>query len=180
MEAGDARAALVVMLQRDLYAIEARARVEGLDPDALLCRRQEQSAPIMKRLHTVIAELHRDAVPKSPLGKATTYAINQWNTLAVFLLDGRVPLANAHVERQQRGTALLRKNCLFAGSDDGARRLAILQTAVVNCNLLGISMWHYLRDTFQRLADGWPQSRIAELTPAAWAAEQKAKQPNAQ
>ena len=85
-----------------------------------------------------------------------------------------------HVERQQRRTAVGRKNYLFAGSDEGARRLAILQSVVVNCDMLGISTWHYLRDTFQRLADGWPQSRIAELLPAAWAAEQKAKQANAQ
>ena len=42
-------------------------------------------------------------------------------------------------------------------------------------------MWHYLRDVFQRLADGWPRSRTAELTPAAWAAAQKkSEQPEAQ
>lgn len=180
MEAGDARAALVVKLLRDLYAIEAQARAAGLGPDALLRRRQEASRPVMDQLHRVIADLHAGAVPKSPLGKATTYAINQWTTLQVFLDDGRVPLSNAHVERQQRRAAVGRKNYLFSGNDEGARRLALLQTVVVNCDLLQISMWHYLRDTFQRLADGWPQARIAELTPAAWAAEQRAQQANAQ
>lgn len=180
MEAGVASAALVVKLLQGLYAIEEHARDRHLGPDALLALRQAKSRPIMDQLQRVIAELHQGAVPKSPLGKATTYAINQWTTLCVFLQDGRVPLSNAHVERQQRRTACGRKNYLFAGSDDGARRLAILQTVVVNCDLLKISMWHYLRDTFQRLAEGWPQSRIAELTPAAWAAEQKAKQTDAQ
>ena len=58
--------------------------------------------------------------------------------------------------------------------------LAILTTMVTNCELLGASIWHYLRDTFQRLADGWPQSRLAELLPAAWAAAQKSQQPQTQ
>jgi transposase len=184
MEGGDARAALVVKLLGDVYAVERQALVDKLDPDALRARRQELSRPVMEQLQRVIADLHKTATPKSPLGKATTYAINQWPTLTVFLDDGRVPLSNIRVEQQQRRTALGRKNYLFAGSDEGARRLAILQSVVINCDLLGISMWHYLRDVFQRLADGWPQSRIAELLPAAWAAarraDEKSEQPQAQ
>ena len=180
LEAGVVSAAVVVQLMQDLYAIEARARTDKLDAAALRARRQEQSRPLMDRLHRIIADLHGTAVPKSLLGKATTYAINQWSTLTVFLDDGRVPIANIHVERQQRRTALGRKNYLFAGNDKGAKRLAILQTVVVNCDLLQISMWHYLRDTFQRLADGWPQSKIAELLPRAWAAAQKAQQADTQ
>ena len=170
MQAGDARAALVVQIYAPLYAVEAEARAQKLDADALLARRREKSRPIFDRLHRVIAELHANTEPKSHLGKATGYAIRQWSTLSVFLEDGRVPIANAHVERHQRKTALGRKNYLFAGSHEGARRLAILQSVVINCELQGISMWHYLRDVFARLADGWPQSRLAELTPAAWAA----------
>lgn len=180
LQGGDARAALVVKYFADIYAIEAEARAQQLGFDALLALRQQKSRPMMERLQRVIADLHAVALPKSPIGKATRYAINQWPTLIVFLDDARVPLANAHVERQQRRIALGRKNYLFSGSHDGARRLAIVQTIVVNCDLLGISMWHYLRDIFQRLADGWPHSRLAELTPSAWAAAQKAQQAQAQ
>ena len=173
LESGDARAAIVVKLMADVYAVEAAARADKLGPDELLERRRAKSRPIMDRLKRVIADLAVGALPKSPVGKATTYAINQWPTLEVFLDDGRVPLSNAHVERQQRRTVLGRKNYLFSGSDDGARRLAILQTIVVNCNLAKVPMWQYLRDTLARLADGWPQSRLAELTPAAWATAAK-------
>ena len=181
MKAGDVRAALVVQIYAELYAVEAQARKEGLDADALLLRRQQKSRPIIDRLHRLIADLHVTVEPKSHLGKATGYAIRQWPTLIVFLQDGRVPISNIHVERQQRKPALGRKNWLFAGSHEAARRLAIVQTIVVNCDLAGISMWHYLRDTFTRLANGWPQSRIAELTPAAWArAAKKAQQAEAQ
>lgn len=176
MQAGDARAAVVVSLIGKLYAVEATARTDGVDPPELLRRRQEQSKPIVDRLLRIIVDLHAVALPKSPLGKATTYAINQWETLVVFLDDPRVPLANAHVERHQRRTALVRKNSLFAGSDDGARRLAIIQTIVVLCELHNVSMFEYLRDVLANIASGWPQSRIDELLPDTWAANQKREQ----
>jgi transposase len=182
LEAGDVRAAIVVKLMADVYAVEADARARKLGDAELLALRHAKSRPIMDRLQRVIADLHAGALPKSPLGKATTYAINQWSTLVVFLDDARVPLSNIQVEQQQRRPVLARKNFLFSGSDDGARRVAILQTIVVNCALAKVPIWQYLRDTLARLADGWPQSRIAELTPVAWAAahKQAAEQANAQ
>jgi DNA-binding HxlR family transcriptional regulator len=124
----------------------------------------------------IIADLAGRATPKSPLGKAVGYAIHQWPTLIVFLDDPRVPLSNAHVERQQRRTAIGRRNFLFAGSDDGARRFAMLHTLIVNCDLVGAPPFEYLRDIFGRLADDWPQARIRELLPAAWLADQRRQQ----
>jgi hypothetical protein len=179
LDAGDVRAAVVVSLMRDLYAVEERARVAGASLDDLAFRRRAQSKLIVDRLHLLIAELHGKVTPKSPLGKATTYAINQWPTLIVFLDDPRVPLSNAHVERQQRRTALGRKAYLFAGNDDAGRRLAILQSLVVCCDLVHAPPFEYLRDVFGKIAAGWPHSRIAELLPAAWLANQSRQQPNA-
>lgn len=173
LEAGDVRAAVVVSLMRDLYAVEDRARAAGASLDDLAFRRRTQSRPIVDRLHQLIAELHGKVTPKSPLGKATTYAINQWPTLILFLDDPRVPLSNAHVERQQRRTAIGRKAYLFAGNDDAGRRLAILQTLVVCCDLAAAPPFEYMRDVFGKIAAGWPQARIAELLPAVWLANQR-------
>jgi transposase len=175
LDSGDLRAAVIVSLMRDLYAVEERARAAGASLDDLAFRRRAHSRPIVERLHQLIAELHAKVTPKSPLGKATTYAINQWATLTAFLDDPRIPLSNIHVEQQQRRTALGRKNFLFAGSDDGGRRLAILQTLVVCCDLVEAPPYEYLSDVFAKIAAGWPQSRIAELLPAAWLANQSRK-----
>lgn len=180
LEAGDVRAAVPVSLLRDVYAVEREARKAGVDQAELLRRRQAQSRTLLERLHTVIAELAAQAPPKTPLGKAVTYAVNQWATLIVFLDDPRVPLSNVLVEQQQRRTALGRKNYMFSGSDDGARRLAILQTIVVNCELAKAPMFEYLRDVFGRLAAGWPMARIADLMPAAWRAEHETQKAQAQ
>ncbi|MGH8749712.1 MAG: IS66 family transposase [Burkholderiales bacterium] len=176
LEAGDARAAVVVAALREIYAVEAQARADGADLDELRLRRQRDSRPRVERLHRLIADLAGRATPKSPLGKAAAYAVNQWPTLVVFLDDPRVPLSNAHVERQQRRTAIGRRNWLFSGSDDAARRFAILHTLIVNCDLVGAPPFEYLRDVFQRLADDWPMARIRELLPAAWLADQRRQQ----
>jgi transposase len=176
LDAGDARATVVVAALRELYAVEAQARAAGVAPDELLRRRQRDSRPIIDRLHRLIADLAGRATPKSPLGNAVAYAIHQWPTLIVFLDDPRIPLSNAHVERQQRRTAIGRHNFLFAGSDAGARRFAILHTLIVNCDLVGAPPFEYLRDTFRRLADDWPMARVRELLPAAWVADQRRQQ----
>jgi transposase len=174
MQSGHTEAALAVSLIGKLYHVEAEARREKVDRAELLRRRQTISRPVMDQLGRVIADLHNRVVPKSPVGKATTYAINQWQTLSVFLDDPRVPLSNAHVERQQRRTAILRKASLFAGSDEGGRRMAILETAVVCCELAGAPLFEYLRDVFAKLAGNWPNSRLGELLPAAWLAARNA------
>lgn len=177
LEAGDARAAVPVALFKQLYAVERAARADDDDEAALLARRMTYSKPLMDRLHQVIAKLAPNAVPKSPLGKAVTYAINQWSTLEVFLTDARIPLSNAHVERHQRRTALGRKNYMFAGSDEGAHRLAVIMTMVVNCELARAPTFEYLRDVIDKLAGDWPDARRAELMPRPWLANQPKQQP---
>lgn len=170
LEARDLRAAVPVALLRDVYHVERDARKAGVDVGELHRRRQTLSRPILERFREVVADLTDKAPPKTPLGRAVTYTVNQWSTLIVFLDDPRVPLSNIHVEQQQRRTALGRKNYLFAGSDDGAARLAILQTLVINCELAKVPMFEYLRDVLDKLAGDWPAARIYELLPAAWRA----------
>jgi transposase len=181
LDAKDMRAAVPISLFAQLYAIEAQAREDKLGSDELLARRQALSRPLMDRLGEVIEGLRGKPVPKSPMGKAITYAINQWSTLTVFLTDGRIPIDNLHVERRHRVVALGRRNYLFCGSDEGARRHAIISTVLGNCALAGVNPFAYLRDVIAKLAGDWPRARLAELMPAAWApAQKKAEDPQAQ
>jgi transposase len=174
LEAGDARAAIALHHIGGLYAIEADARAAYVDLDELGTRRRELAKPVMLRLHRAIAELHDVAEPKSPLGKATFYAINQWDTLSVYLDDPRVPISNAHVERNQRKTALTRKNALFAGSDEGGKRLATLLTILTNCWLHKVPTFDYLRDVLAKIVDTRFKGRLDDLLPHAWLAARAA------
>ncbi len=71
--------------------------------------------------------------------------------------------------QNKRGSAMGRRNFLFAGSDAGAHRLATLYTLMGSCDLADIvDPWAYLRDVLDKLSRDWPQSRIDELLPRQW------------
>jgi transposase len=172
LEAGDTRAAVALHHIAQLFTIEQDA--EDLDEPARRARRATHSRPALEALGTWIRDMYPEALPKSPLGQALTYTLNQWQALTRFLEDGRLRLDNNACERSLRQIAVGRKNWLFAGSDEGAKRAAVIYTVFGTCRLHGIDPWPYTRDVLEKLAGGWKQSRIEELLPRAWVARQSA------
>jgi transposase len=65
--------------------------------------------------------------------------------------------------------AVGRKNWMFAGSDEGRKRAAIIYSLVASCKHIGIDPFAYLRDVLDRISTH-PNSQIAELTPRGWKA----------
>ena len=85
--------------------------------------------------------------------------------LTRFLEDGRLEIHNNACERALRKIAVGRANWLFAGSDAGAERAAVIYTVVGTCRLLDVEPFAYLKDVLEKLASGWKQSEIASLLP---------------
>ena len=111
-----------------------------------------------------------DAVlPKSPLGEAVRYLTNQWDALQRFVDDGRFRIDNNGAENQLRGVAIGRKNWLFAGSFEGAKRAALLYSLVQSCTLIAVSPFDYLKDVLLLVATH-PHRLVGDLTPRGWAA----------
>lgn len=65
--------------------------------------------------------------------------------------------------------ALSRKNALFAGSDEAAENWAMLAFLIETCKLHGVNPDAYFIDILTRLVNNWPNNRLAELLPWAWA-----------
>jgi transposase len=61
--------------------------------------------------------------------------------------------------------ALGRKNALFAGSDGGAARWAIVASLGETAKLNGVEPYAYLRDVLTRMVDGHPASKLDDLLP---------------
>ena len=124
---------------------------------------------IHRRLKKAIDKLalRRSILPKSKLGKAIRYAINQWNNLEVYLGDGRVEICNNLVENAIRPTKLGAKNWLFVGNEMSGHKCAILYTIVENCRRLGINPKEYLTDVLTRLPGMLAKDAIT-MTPANW------------
>jgi hypothetical protein len=162
------RAFTALAFVRQLYQIEAQARALELPADERRSLRQDHAVPVLDGFALWMHEESPRVLPKSPLGEAFTYARLQWQALRRYTEDGDLEIDNNIAERALRVVAVGRKNWLFAGSYEGGRRAAILYSLISSARRHGLDPFAYLRDLFERLPTH-PQSRLAELTPVAWA-----------
>jgi transposase len=161
----DTAAVLMIALIQQLYDVERDAA--ALDPETRRALRQEQSRPLLAKIDAERQALAQTVLPKSPLGDAVRYLTNQWAALQRFTEDGRLAIDNNRAENQLRVVAVGRKNWLFAGSFQGARRAALLYSLVQSCKLVDVPPFDYLKDVLLRVATH-PQHLIAQLTPRGW------------
>lgn len=150
----------------DVYRVEHEARELGIArTPAHRELRQQKSKPRMEKLRTWLDEQQPRHLPESPMGKAISYAVNQWSSLIVFLGNPAVPLDNNASERALRIVALGRKNWLFVGNDVAGENMAVLMSLVRTCEAMDINPQKYLADVLMRLGT---TSNIDDLLPQNW------------
>jgi transposase len=150
----------------ELYAVETSIR--GQPAEARKRAREEDSRPLVEAMKTWL-ETELSRVPnRGGLADAIRYALARWPALCRFLDDGRIELDNNPVERAIRPVALGRKNHLFAGSDGGAERWAMVCSLITTAKLNEVEPYAYLKDVLQRMTDGHPMSRLDDLLPWNW------------
>src|SRR6266702_1235701 len=93
----------------------------------------------------------------SDVAKAMNYMLKRWDAFARFLDDGRICLTNNAAERALRGIALGRKSWLFAGSDRGGERAAVMYTLIQTCRLNDVDPQAWLADVLGRINDHKPR-----------------------
>lgn len=128
--------------------------------------RQERSRPVVDKLMTWARDPQPLTLPRSGLGEALTYMLNQEAGLRRFLSDDRIPLDNNACERALRGLVLGRKNHYGSRSRRGTEVAAIMYTLIESAKLAGISPRAYLR----AVVDMAMQSAHAVLTPGSFKA----------
>jgi transposase len=147
----------------ELYAVEKRIR--GQPAKARQRTRQAESRPLIEAMKPWLEDQLRRVPPRGGLADAIRYALARWPALSRFLDDGRIELDNNPVERAIRPVALGRKNHLFAGSDGGGERWAMVSSFIATAKLNDIEPYAYLRDVLQRMVDGHPINRLDDLLP---------------
>ena len=101
---------------------------------------------------------------KSEFAGAINYALNRWTALTRYCDDGAIEIDNNAAERAIRPVVLGRRNYLFAGSDSGGERAAVLYSLLGTAQLNGLDPEPYLRHVLERIAEH-PINRLAELLP---------------
>ena len=160
-------ATIILTMIQQLYAIERKAREEGMSAAQRLELRQLKAKPIMEKLKTYLLDQATQVIPKSSIAKAINYALNRWIYLERYLSNGEVEIDNNLIENMFRAVAVGRKNYLFCGSENGARWAAILYTILGCAKLHGLNPHEYLRDVLIRLPDT-KRSQLHTLIPQNW------------
>jgi transposase len=166
---------LLAAIQK-LYRIESRAKALGLSLEARLQLRQREAKPIFLDVGQLIATLRKDVLPKSPLGKALSYAENQWPAMALYLEIAHAELDNNSTEHALRGVVLGRRNWLHVGQEAGGEKAANLFSLMITCKRLGVEPYAYLLDILQRLPRHLNKD-IWQLTPRGWSETFASKNP---
>jgi transposase len=155
-----------------LYELERAATAAGLDDAGRLRLRQDLSLAILEKFHAWLEEQRAQALPKSPLGEAVGYALNNWAALCRFTEAGFLSIDNNVAEREMKRIAIGRKNWLFVGSAKGGHTAAVLFSFTSTCHRLGVDPWAYLQDVLTQLPR-LGNDALAEFLPDRWQARRQ-------
>jgi transposase len=90
-------------------------------------------------------------LPKSLVGQAITYSLNQWEKLTAFLKDGRLEIDNNRSERSIKPFVIGRKDWLFANMLRGAKASAAIYSVIETAKENGLLPFQYLKYLFEQL-----------------------------
>jgi transposase len=148
-----------------LFTIE-RA-INGKSAAERLAVRQQQSAALVADLEAWMKAERPKLSRGNDVAKAMDYMLKRWASFSRFLTDGRICLTNNAAERGMRPAALGRKAWLFAGSDRGGERAALMYSLIFTAKLNDVDPQAWLADVLARIA-GHPMSQLNELLPWNW------------
>jgi hypothetical protein len=158
------RAQQALKLFQPLYDIEREAREQNLSFDERKLLRQTKSIEKLQLLEAWLKENIIQVLPKSVMGQAIAYTLNLWPRLIRYIEDGRFEIDNNLVENSIRPVALGRKNYMFAGSHEGAKRAAMMYSFLGTCKRNNVEPFAWLKDVLTMIPD-WSIQRLDELLP---------------
>lgn len=140
-----------------MYAVQSKT--EDMSPEERKAYRLEHLKPVLAEYKAWLVKEYPKVTPKSTIARAIKYALNRHEGMENILLDGRIELDNNLIENKIRPLALGRKNYLFAGSDAGAQRLAMMYSFFGTCKALNVNPLKWL----QRVLEVLPSTKMSDL-----------------
>ena len=150
---------------RKLYKIEKDAKARGLVKEDLLRERQEKAKPVLDEFKRWLDSKVNEVPPKSLLGKAIGYALNQWHRLIVYVDTDHVTPDNNMAENTIRPFVIGRKNWLFSGTPNGASASAALYSLIETAKANGLEPYWYLRYLLEKLPEAMTEDDYKALLP---------------
>ena len=167
------RAVYAMDAMRPWYELETAAKREGLSLEDRFTQRIATTVPAMKEFGTWLKAQVPEILPKSPMGNAISYALNQWPYFEPFMTDSRIELSNILIENQNRPVAIGRKNYMFCGSHPAAQRAAMIYSLVSIAKLHGLDPFVYIKELLTKLPASTNKQVDQFLLPECKPAEKK-------
>jgi transposase len=157
----------VLSQMQKLYDVECQARELEFSFDERKSLRIGKSLPVLNELEDWMKKRIIETLPKSTMGEALSYTLGLWNRLIRYINDGKYEIDNNLIENSIRPVALGRKNYLFAGSHEGAKRAAMMYSFLGTCKKNDVNPLTWLTDVLTRIPDH-KANRLEELLPSKW------------
>lgn len=158
-----------------IYRLEARLKNRRAGPEL----RKRSRRILLRRTYHHLQKLfyhlpkHHRILPKSSLGKALKYAVDQWSHLEPCFEDGRIEWDNNLTENAIRPTKLGAKNWMFIGGKETGWRSAVIYTFVEQIRNHGLDPFGYFKWVFEKFMHNPPAEELENLLPDTWIKIQK-------
>ena len=146
-----------------LYAIESR--IKGLASEEKFNAREKEAEPLLKQFKDWLDKSILTVTPKSALGKALTYAVNQWHKINQYVADGELLIDNNRAERSIKPFVIGRKNWLFSNTSKGANASAELYSIIETAKANGVEPLQYLQTLLEELPKRSSGESVEDLMP---------------
>ena len=168
-ESGSKRAAEAVVLIGELYKIEKDIKeADYSNVEEVKEHRLEHSVPQLNKIKSWLREKAlQTPLKKGDFPEALHYCLNHFENLTQYAHNPVFDIDNNIVERSIRQIAVGRRNWLFAGSEEGARRSALMYSLIGTCKMHDVEPYEYLNDVIARVAE-YPKENLHHLLPDLW------------
>ena len=150
-----------------LYRLERQAEEENMTKEQIEELRKTQSYPLMQAFEKWLDANYSQVLPKSPIGQAIAYTYNIYPRLVRYVIDGRYKIDNNGAENGVRPLALGRKNYLFCGNHEAAKRTAIIYSLLGTCKINKVNPTEWLTAVFNQISD-CKKNDLDRLLPDQW------------
>jgi hypothetical protein len=119
--------------------------IKNIPLDEKQAVRHAKAKPLLDKLHQYLVNQKPSIPPKSLLGQAVSYTLNQWPKILNYLQDARLDISNNLSERAIKPFVIGRKGWLFANSVNGANAAATIFSVIETCKYHKVEPYDYLR-----------------------------------
>lgn len=157
------KADMALSFIQKLYRIETQTKDKTPQEKQLI--RQQQARPILDKYKQWLDKSSIQVLPKSKLGEAINYNLNQWHKLIRYIDDGLLNIDNNRAERAVKPFVIGRKNWMFSNTPRGAQASANLYSVIETAKANGLMPFDYLTMLFTELPKRKPADDLTDLLP---------------